>query len=202
VVTGPNLAREIAEEQPTATVIACTDHDRAVGFQRVASTSYFRPYTNHDVIGCELGGACKNVIALACGMASGLGYGINTRATLITRGLAETTRLAVALGADPLTLAGLAGLGDLVATCFSELSRNRSFGERLGRGGTVLQAVKAAHGQVAEGVKSCSSIRALAERHLLDMPITDVVHRVCHDGLDPRATVAELLGREHKHEWT
>jgi glycerol-3-phosphate dehydrogenase (NAD(P)+) len=202
VITGPNMAVEIAAEQPTATVIACTDQNRAVRLQEACSTSYFRPYTNHDVIGCEVGGACKNVIALACGMAAGLGYGINTSASLITRGLAETTRLAAALGGDQLTLAGLAGLGDLVATCSSELSRNRSFGERLGRGESVAQAQEAAQGQVAEGVKSCSSIRALAERYDLEMPITEVVHRVCHDGMDPKASVAALLGREHKHEWT
>ncbi|MEV0680386.1 NAD(P)H-dependent glycerol-3-phosphate dehydrogenase [Actinosynnema sp. NPDC050436] len=200
VVSGPNLAKEIAAEQPTATVIACTDHDRAVDLQHACSNSYFRPYTNTDVVGCELGGACKNVIALACGMAAGLGFGDNTMASIITRGLAETARLGAALGADPLTFAGLAGLGDLVATCASPLSRNRSFGERLGRGDTVAQAQEAAHGQVAEGVKSCSSIRELAARIGVDMPITDGVHGVCHDGLDPRALTAALLGRERKAE--
>lgn len=200
VVSGPNLAKEIAAGQPTATVIACTDHDRAVAFQHACSNSYFRPYTNTDVVGCELGGACKNVIALACGMAAGLGFGDNTMASIITRGLAETARLGAALGADPLTFAGLAGLGDLVATCASPLSRNRSFGERLGRGDTVAQAQEAAHGQVAEGVKSCSSIRELAARIGVDMPITDGVHRVCHEGLDPRALTAALLERERKAE--
>ncbi|WP_041319074.1 NAD(P)H-dependent glycerol-3-phosphate dehydrogenase [Saccharothrix espanaensis] len=200
VVSGPNLAKEIAAEQPTATVIACTDHDRAVDLQHACSNSYFRPYTNVDVVGCELGGACKNVIALACGMAAGLGFGDNTMASIITRGLAETARMGAALGADPLTFAGLAGLGDLVATCASPLSRNRSFGERLGRGDTVAQAQEAAHGQVAEGVKSCSSIRELAARIGVDMPITDGVHRVCHDGLDPRALTTALLGRERKAE--
>jgi len=201
VVTGPNLAREIAAEQPTASVIACTDHDRAVELQRACSNHYFRPYTNVDVVGCELGGACKNVIALACGLAVGLGYGNNTMATLITRGLAETSRLGVALGADPLTFAGLAGLGDLVATCSSPLSRNRTFGERLGRGETLAQAQQATNGQVAEGVKSCSSIRELARRHGVEMPITDAVHRVCHEGLSPRAMAAELLGRARKAEF-
>lgn len=200
VVSGPNLAREIAAEQPTATVIGCTDHDRAVELQRACSTSYFRPYTNVDVVGCELGGACKNVIALACGMAAGMGFGDNTTASLITRGLAETARLGEALGADPLTFAGLAGLGDLVATCASPLSRNRSFGERLGRGESLAQAQRAAHGQVAEGVKSCSSIRELAARHGVDMPITEGVHQVCHEGLDPRVLTAALLGRERKAE--
>ncbi|MCE6999685.1 NAD(P)-dependent glycerol-3-phosphate dehydrogenase [Saccharothrix sp. S26] len=200
VVSGPNLAKEIAAEQPTATVIACTDHDRAVRLQHACSNSYFRPYTNVDVVGCELGGACKNVIALACGMAAGLGFGDNTMASIITRGLAETARLGAALGADPLTFAGLAGLGDLVATCASPLSRNRSFGERLGRGDSLAQAQEAAHGQVAEGVKSCSSIRELAARVGVDMPITDGVHQVCHEGLDPRVLTAALLGRERKAE--
>lgn len=200
VVSGPNLAKEIAAEQPTATVIACTDHDRAVDLQHACSNSYFRPYTNVDVVGCELGGACKNVIALACGMAAGLGFGDNTMASIITRGLAETARLGAALGADPLTFAGLAGLGDLVATCASPLSRNRSFGERLGRGDTLAQAQEAAHGQVAEGVKSCSSIRELAARVGVDMPITDGVHQVCHEGLDPRVLTTALLGRERKAE--
>ncbi|MFD0205036.1 MULTISPECIES: NAD(P)H-dependent glycerol-3-phosphate dehydrogenase [Saccharothrix] len=200
VVSGPNLAKEIAAEQPTATVIACTDHDRAVELQHACSNSYFRPYTNVDVVGCELGGACKNVIALACGMAAGMGFGDNTMASIITRGLAETARLGAALGADPLTFAGLAGLGDLVATCASPLSRNRSFGERLGRGDSLARAQEAAHGQVAEGVKSCSSIRELAARVGVDMPITDGVHQVCHEGLDPRVLTAALLGRERKAE--
>lgn len=200
VVSGPNLAREIADSQPTATVIACRDHDRAVALQHACVTGYFRPYTNTDVIGCELGGACKNVIALACGMAAGLGFGDNTLATLITRGLAETARLGAALGADQMTFAGLAGLGDLVATCASPLSRNRSFGERLGRGDSIEQAQEATHGQVAEGVKSCTSIRALAARHGVEVPITEGVHRVCHEDESPRDMAAELLGRAHKPE--
>ncbi len=200
VVSGPNLAKEIALEQPTATVIACRDHDRAVALQRACTTGYFRPYTITDVVGCELGGACKNVIALSCGMADGLGFGANTLATLITRGLAETSRLGAALGADPMTFAGLAGLGDLVATCSSPLSRNRTFGARLGQGDSLAQAQAAAHGQVAEGVKSCSSIRELAQRHGVEMPITEVVHRVCHDGFDPREMAGELIGRKTKPE--
>ncbi|OLR91593.1 glycerol-3-phosphate dehydrogenase [Actinokineospora bangkokensis] len=200
VVSGPNLAKEIGAEQPTATVIACADHERAVALQRACTTGYFRPYTITDVVGCELGGACKNVIALSCGMADGLGFGANTLATLITRGLAETSRLGAALGADPLTFAGLAGLGDLVATCSSPLSRNRTFGARLGRGETMAQAQAAAAGQVAEGVKSCSSIRELALRHGVEMPITEVVHRVCHDGFDPREMAGALIGRKTKPE--
>jgi glycerol-3-phosphate dehydrogenase (NAD(P)+) len=200
VVSGPNLAMEIAEEQPTATVIACVDHEQAVEFQRASFTGYFRPYTNHDVVGCELGGACKNVIALACGVASGLGFGSNTLASLITRGLAETARLGAAFGADPMTFAGLAGLGDLVASCSSPLSRNRTFGSRLGAGDTLAEAQAAAHGQVAEGVTSCSSISELAAAVGVEMPITAVVHKVCHDGADPRDMVGELLGRERKAE--
>lgn len=200
VVSGPNLAREIAGRQPTATVIACTDHDRAVELQDASTTGYFRPYTNTDLVGCELGGACKNVIALSCGIAVGMGLGANTVATLITRGLAETTRLGAQLGAHPLTFSGLAGLGDLVATCSSPLSRNRTFGELLGRGKSLAQAQDAAHGQVAEGVKSCSSIRDLAVRHGVEMPITEVVHRICHDGGDPRDLGADLIGRKTKPE--
>ncbi|GLZ41708.1 NAD(P)H-dependent glycerol-3-phosphate dehydrogenase [Actinokineospora sp. NBRC 105648] len=200
VVSGPNLAKEIALEQPTATVIACRDHDRAVALQRACTTGYFRPYTITDVVGCELGGAGKNVIALSCGMADGLGFGANTLATLITRGLAEITRLGAALGADPMTFAGLAGLGDLVASCSSPLSRNRTFGARLGRGETMAQAQAAVGGQVAEGVKSCSPIRELALRHGVEMPITDVVHRVCHDGFDLREMAGELIGRKTRPE--
>jgi glycerol-3-phosphate dehydrogenase (NAD(P)+) len=200
VVTGPNLAREIAAEQPTLSVVACTDHDRAVAVQLACFTGYFRPYTNTDVIGCELGGACKNVIALACGMAAGLGYGDNTLAALVTRGLAEIARLGAVLGADPMTFAGLAGLGDLVATCASPLSRNRSFGYRLGLGDSIEQAQRATHGQVAEGVKSCSSVTELAARWDVEVPIADAVRRVCHDGQSPREMAAGLLGRAPKPE--
>jgi glycerol-3-phosphate dehydrogenase (NAD(P)+) len=192
VVSGPNLAYEIAHRQPTATVVACVDEATATLVQQASTTSYFRPYTNTDVVGCELGGAVKNVIALACGMAQGMGLGNNTVASLITRGLAETARLGVALGADPLTFAGLAGLGDLVATCASPLSRNRTFGERLGRGESLDQAQEALHGQVAEGVKSCHSVLELAHRMTVEVPITAAVEAVCFRSLSPR-TVAELL---------
>ncbi|EHR59970.1 NAD(P)H-dependent glycerol-3-phosphate dehydrogenase [Saccharomonospora cyanea] len=202
VVSGPNLAKEIARQQPAAAVLACADHARAVAIQEASFNSYFRPYTNTDVVGCELGGACKNVIALSCGMAAGLGFGANTMATLITRGLAETARLGSALGADPLTFAGLAGVGDLVATCSSPLSRNRTFGERIGRGETMEAARAAQGGQVAEGVSSCRSIRELADRLAVDMPITDAMYRVCHEGVDPATVGAELLGRRQKHEWS
>jgi glycerol-3-phosphate dehydrogenase (NAD(P)+) len=199
VVSGPNLAAEIAAEQPTATVVAGTDPVRAAAVQKAVVTRYFRPYTNDDVVGCELAGAVKNVIALAYGMVNAMGFGDNTKASLITRGLAETARLGVRLGADPLTFAGLAGLGDLVATCSSPLSRNRTFGEHLGRGETLEQA-QAATRQTAEGVKSCLAIRDLARRHDVEMPITEQVEQVCHEGADPRVAVAELMSRETKPE--
>lgn len=199
VVTGPNLAAEIAREQPAASVIACVDHDRAAWVQKICQTGYFRPYTNTDVVGCELGGAVKNVIALACGIASGMGFGDNTLATLITRGLAETARLGSALGADPATFAGLAGLGDLVATCNSPLSRNRTLGEYLGRG-EPLEAATAATRQTAEGVASCRSLLELARRHQVDMPITEVVERVCFGGMSPATMVRGLMTRETKPE--
>ncbi|GAA3726478.1 NAD(P)H-dependent glycerol-3-phosphate dehydrogenase [Plantactinospora mayteni] len=199
VVSGPNLAAEIADEQPAATVVACTDTDRATLVQASVSTPYLRPYTNDDVIGCELGGAVKNVIALAYGMTTAMGLGDNTRATLITRGLAETARLGVALGADPLTFAGLAGLGDLVATCSSPLSRNRTFGEHLGRGETLEQAQTATR-QTAEGVKSCLAIRDLSRAHGVEMPITEQVERVCHEGADPRTAMAVLMSRKPRPE--
>jgi glycerol-3-phosphate dehydrogenase (NAD(P)+) len=198
-LSGPNLAREIAEEQPAATVVACTDHDRAAQVQAACHTPYFRPYTNQDLVGCELGGAVKNVIALACGITEGMGFGDNTRASLITRGLAETARLGAALGAEPTTFAGLAGLGDLVATCSSPLSRNRTFGERLGRGMSV-EDVQRSTRQVAEGVKSCRSVLDLARAHGVDMPLTEAVVRVCHDGVPVTQMVKEIMSREAKPE--
>ncbi len=200
VVTGPNLASEIVDEQPAATVVACADSGRAVTLQRALSTGYFRPYTNADVIGAEVGGACKNVIALACGMAAGVGLGENTVAAIITRGLAEIMRLGIALGAKPATLAGLAGVGDLVASCTSPHSRNRSFGLRLGEGGTTASALRAAGGHIAEGVASCESVLALASSYDVEMPLTDAVHRVCHRGLSVDEAVALLLGRSTKPE--
>jgi glycerol-3-phosphate dehydrogenase (NAD(P)+) len=199
VVTGPNLAPEVAAEQPAATVVACQDAARAELVQRSVRTRYFRPYTNDDVVGCELGGAVKNVIALAYGMAIALGLGDNTRATLITRGLAETARLGVSLGADPRTFAGLAGLGDLVGTCSSPLSRNRTFGEHLGRGESLEQA-QAATKQTAEGVNSCLAIRDLARARGVEMPITEQVEQVCHEGANPRVAVSLLMSRETKPE--
>ncbi|MDT7575585.1 MAG: glycerol-3-phosphate dehydrogenase, partial [Pseudonocardiales bacterium] len=199
-LSGPNLAKEIAQGQPAATVVACTDAGAAERLQTACTTAYFRPYTNVDVVGCELGGAVKNVIALATGMAEGMGFGDNTKASLITRGLAETARLGAALGADPMTFSGLAGLGDLVATCTSPLSRNRTFGERLGRGESLAQAEEANHGQVAEGVKSCTSICELGSRHGVELPIADAVRRVCHEGLSPAEMGKELISRAPRHE--
>lgn len=204
VISGPNLASEIAQCQPAATVVASSDSGRAVALQRMLNSGYFRPYTNSDVVGTEVGGACKNVIALACGMAVGVGLGENTAAAIITRGLAEIMRLGIALGAKGATLAGLAGVGDLVATCTSPHSRNRSFGERLGRGETVAAMLQGSpdggDGHVVEGVTSCESVLALASSYDVEMPLTDAVHRVCHKGLSVDEAVALLLGRTTKPE--
>ena len=199
VVSGTNLAKEIALGQPAATLVACTDADAAGRLQDASTTRYFRPYTDHDVVGCELGGAVKNVIALGVGMAEGMGFGDNTKASLITRGLAETARLGAALGADPLTFSGLAGLGDLVATCTSPLSRNRTFGEKLGRGQTLAD-ILAQKQQTAEGVKSCRSILDLARKHDVDMPITEHVVKVVHDGMSPPDMLRSLMSRGTKAE--
>jgi glycerol-3-phosphate dehydrogenase (NAD(P)+) len=200
VISGPNLASEITAGQPAATVIACRDSGRAVAVQRMLNAGYFRPYTNADVIGTEIGGACKNVIALACGMAAGVGLGENTAAAIITRGLAEIMRLGIAVGAKGATLAGLAGVGDLVATCTSPRSRNRSFGESLGRGQTLESALQARGGHVVEGVTSCESVLALASSYDVEMPLTDAVERVCHKGLSVDQAVVALLGRSTKPE--
>jgi glycerol-3-phosphate dehydrogenase (NAD(P)+) len=200
VISGPNLASEITAGQPAATVIACSDSGRAVAVQRMLNGGYFRPYTNADVIGTEIGGACKNVIALACGMAAGVGLGENTAAAIITRGLAEIMRLGIAVGAKGATLAGLAGVGDLVATCTSPQSRNRSFGESLGRGGTLESALLESGDHVVEGVTSCESVLALASSYDVEMPLTDAVERVCHKGLSVDQAVVALLGRSTKPE--
>jgi glycerol-3-phosphate dehydrogenase (NAD(P)+) len=199
VVTGPNLAREIAERQPSASVVASSSEQTATALQQVCHTARFRAYTNTDVVGCELGGATKNVIALAVGMAVGQGFGANATASVITRGLAEITRLGVALGADPYTFAGLAGLGDLVATCSSPLSRNRTFGEELGRGRTVAE-ITASTRQVAEGVKSCASIQALAAQHGVEMPIVENVAAVIAGSLTPVGLITALMSRSAKPE--
>jgi glycerol-3-phosphate dehydrogenase (NAD(P)+) len=199
VVSGPNLAGEIAARQPAATVVACADEGAAGQLQKSCHTGYFRPYTNPDVVGCELGGTVKNVIALAVGIAAGMGLGDNTRAMLITRGLAEMARLGAALGADQHTFAGLAGAGDLVATCSSTLSRNRTFGERLGRG-TRLSEVLASTTQTAEGVKSSQSVLELARRHSVEMPITEVIAGVLQGTLDVGQAAMLLASRSAKPE--
>jgi glycerol-3-phosphate dehydrogenase (NAD(P)+) len=199
VLSGPNLAREIAERQPAASVIACTEVEVAEALQARCHTAAFRPYTNTDVVGCELAGATKNVIALAVGMAVGLGFGANATASVITRGLAETARLGQALGADPLTFSGLAGLGDLVATCSSPLSRNRTFGEKLGQGMSV-EEIMASSRQVAEGVKSCESIEALAARHDVYTPIVHAVAALIRGETTPAEMVQSLIQREAKPE--
>jgi glycerol-3-phosphate dehydrogenase (NAD(P)+) len=199
VVSGPNLAQEIAERHPAASVVACADQAVAERLQKACHSPYFRPYTNTDVIGCELGGAVKNVIGLAAGIAEGMGLGDNTKASLITRGLAETTRLGVAAGADPFTFSGLAGLGDLVATCASPLSRNHRFGSLLGRGRTVAEAQQEVR-QTTEGVKSCESVLELARRHGVEMPLVETVVAVVHEGRAPREMLAALMARSAKSE--
>jgi glycerol-3-phosphate dehydrogenase (NAD(P)+) len=199
VLSGPNLAKEIAGKRPAASVVACRAEEVARRLQESCHTWYFRPYTNTDVVGCELGGAVKNVIALAVGIADGMDLGDNAKASLITRGLAETTRLGVAMGADPLTFSGLAGMGDLVATCSSPLSRNHTFGTNLGRGMTLPQAVAATR-QTAEGVKSCQSVLDLARRHGVEMPITETVVDIVHHGKPPLTGLKELMSRSAKAE--
>lgn len=199
VVSGPNLATEIADHQPTASTVACTDEETALIIQNACTTDYFRPYRTTDVVGTEVGGSVKNVIALANGIAVGMGLGENSQASVITRGLAEMARLGVALGADPLTFQGLAGVGDLVATCQSPLSRNRTFGENLGRGSSVEQAISASR-QTCEAYKSCMPILELAHQHGIDMPITEKVVQVLYDGLSPRRLVASFMNRDTKSE--
>ncbi|MEU8502978.1 NAD(P)H-dependent glycerol-3-phosphate dehydrogenase [Streptomyces lavendulae] len=199
VLSGPNLAREIMDGQPAAATIACPDEAAAHRVQQACHTPYFRPYTSADVIGCELGGAVKNVIALAVGIASGMGLGHNAQAMLITRGLAETTRLATAMGAHPSTLAGLAGLGDLVATCSSPLSRNRTFGHHLGQGMTMAEATAATR-QTTEGVKSAQAILTLADTHNIEMPITNVISALLHEKVTLDQAAGALMQRPPKPE--
>ncbi|GAB3266949.1 NAD(P)H-dependent glycerol-3-phosphate dehydrogenase [Nocardioides dilutus] len=199
VISGPNLAKEIAQREPAASVVACADESVAKMLQDRCHSPAFRPYTSTDVLGCELGGAYKNVVGLAVGMAVGLGFGDNTTASVITRGLAETARLAMALGANPLTLMGLAGLGDLVATCSSPLSRNRSFGEKLGQGMTT-EEIYASTRQVAEGAKSCSSLRALAEQSGVDAPVAQYVDDVVAGRMTAGQMMDDILARETKSE--
>ena len=199
VISGPNLALEIARREPAASVVACEDEEVAKRLQKRCHSPAFRPYTSVDVLGCELGGAYKNVVGLAVGMAVGLGFGDNTTASVITRGLAETARLAVALGANPLTLMGLAGLGDLVATCSSPLSRNRTFGVNLGEGMTT-EEIYATTRQVAEGAKSCSSLLALARRTGVDAPIAEHVDAVVAGRMTAQEMMDAFIARDTKAE--
>ncbi|MFJ3310477.1 NAD(P)H-dependent glycerol-3-phosphate dehydrogenase [Streptomyces sp. NPDC086549] len=199
VLSGPNLAREIMARQPAAATIACPDEDAARRVQSACHTPYFRPYTSPDVIGCEMGGALKNVIALAVGIAAGMGLGDNATSLIMTRGLAESIRLATAMGAQPATLAGLSGMGDLVATCSSPLSRNRTFGTHLGHGLSVDEAAAATR-QTTEGVKSAEAILDLAHAHGVDMPITTVVTALLHGKVTLDEAVAELMQRPPKPE--
>lgn len=201
VLTGPNLASEIAVGQPAASVIAMSDDVAAEELQRLFMGPSFRVYTNDDVIGCELAGALKNVMAIASGMSDGLGFGDNTRATLLTRALAELSRLGVALGGRPETFAGLAGMGDLIATCSSDKSRNHQVGFGLARGKTLEEIVADMH-MVAEGVKTTESVLGLAERTGVDMPIAAHVGMVLDGEITPREGVLSLMTREAKAEVT
>ncbi|MEY4339175.1 MAG: NAD(P)H-dependent glycerol-3-phosphate dehydrogenase [Actinomycetota bacterium] len=199
VLTGPNLAKEILAGQPAASVVAIDDNDIAAELQRLFSRPTLRVYTNDDVVGCEVGGVVKNVIAIASGMAEGMGFGDNTRATLITRGLAEMTRLGIAMGGHAVTFAGLAGMGDLIATCSSKQSRNNMVGFELGRGRSIAD-VLADMSMVAEGVKSSPSVLDLARRHGVDMPITEQVVAVCHQGRPAAEALTALMQRSRKSE--
>jgi glycerol-3-phosphate dehydrogenase (NAD(P)+) len=200
VVSGPNLAKECAQRLPGGTVAAGPETEIVKRVQAMSHTPYFRVYTNPDVVGVELGGAVKNAIALAAGMADGMGFGDNTKAMLITRGLAEMTRLGVAHGGNPMTFAGLAGMGDLVATCMSTKSRNRGVGEQLGKG-RALDDIIAEMNMVAEGVKSSKAIFAIAQEHGVDMPIVEHVVKVVHEGMAPTDMVRALMARDPKPEF-
>lgn len=199
VVSGPNLAREIANREPAASVVACVDQGVAERLQKLCHTPSFRPYSMTDVIGCELAGTAKNIIGLAVGVCVGLGFGDNTKASVITRGLAETARLGVAIGADPVTFMGLAGMGDLVATCSSPLSRNRTFGEKLGSGMTVEEIMGQTR-QIAEGVKSCQSVSELAKLNGVEMPLVEHVAALVAGDLTPTELVQQLIARQPKPE--
>jgi glycerol-3-phosphate dehydrogenase (NAD(P)+) len=199
VLTGPNLAKEILAGQPAASVVAIGDEVIALELQRIFATMRLRVYTNPDLVGCEVAGVVKNVIAIASGMAEGMGFGDNTRATLITRGLAEMSRLGVALGGHASTFAGLAGMGDLIATCSSRQSRNNNVGLELGKGRPIADILGETK-MVAEGVKSSPSVVALARDHGVEMPICDQVMAVCHHGTTAAQALAALMSRESKSE--
>jgi glycerol-3-phosphate dehydrogenase (NAD(P)+) len=198
-LSGPSHAEEVARRVPTAVVIACEDHGVAVQLQQVFNGTEFRIYTSDDVTGVELGGALKNVIALAAGVSDGIGFGDNTKAALITRGLAEITRLGSAMGANPATFAGLSGIGDLIVTCASNLSRNRAVGERLGKGETIKDILGGME-QVAEGVSTCKLALDVARKLGIDVPITEQINAVIHEGRDPKQAVIALMSRDPKVE--
>jgi glycerol-3-phosphate dehydrogenase (NAD(P)+) len=199
VVSGPNLAKEVMARMPSASVVACADEEVASTLQGLFMAPFFRVYTNPDVVGCELSGAMKNVIAISAGIADGMGFGDNSRASLITRGLAEVARLGVKLGGNPLTFAGLAGMGDLVATCISRLSRNRRVGEELGRG-RRLDDILGESRMVPEGVKTSRAVLALGQREATELPITEHVVKVLYEGVSPRDMVLSLMLRSAKAE--
>jgi glycerol-3-phosphate dehydrogenase (NAD(P)+) len=198
-LSGPSHAEEVARGIPTAVAVACSDPARAGRLQHLFSNATFRVYTTDDVTGVELGGGLKNVIAIAAGISDGIGFGDNAKAALMTRGLAEMTRLGTALGAHPSTFSGLSGIGDLIVTCTSHLSRNRNVGERLGRGESLAHILDGM-AQVAEGVWNCTTARELARDAGIDVPITDEVHAVVHEGKDPRTAVQDLLARDPRPE--
>jgi len=198
-LSGPSFAKEVAKRMPTAVSVAATDTDLAEQVQQIFSTEVFRVYTNSDVIGVELGGALKNVIALAAGVSDGLGYGYNTRAALITRGLAEMTRIGVAMGAEPLTFAGLAGMGDLVLTCTGDLSRNRSVGFELGRGRNLDEILNEMN-MIAEGVKTTLSAYQLSCKLGVEAPLIEQMHEILYNNKEARQAVDDLMGRELKPE--
>lgn len=198
-LSGPSIASEVARGIPTAVVAACRDMEKAAAIQSLFTNSAFRVYTSDDVTGVELGGALKNVIAIAAGVCDGIGFGDNSKAALITRGLAEMARLGFALGAHPSTFAGLSGMGDLVVTCASRHSRNRMVGERLGRGEPIDAILKSME-QVAEGTWTCAAARELAQAHKVEVPITEEVYAIIHEGKSPREAVESLMTREVKAE--
>lgn len=198
-LAGPSFAREVYRRNPTAVTIGCRDRVHAERLQKVFYREFFRVYVSDDITGIELCGALKNVIAIAAGASDGLGFGHNARAALITRGLAEMTRLGVSMGADPRTFAGLPGMGDLVLTCTGDLSRNRTVGLKIGQGMT-LEEIVGGMDMVAEGVKTSIAAYHLARKMNVDMPITEQIYRTLHEGKDPRVAVRELMTRELKAE--
>lgn len=200
VLSGPNLAGEIAAGQPAASVVACADARECLRLQEVFSRPLFRVYTHDDIVGCEVGGVVKNVIAIAAGMAHGMGFGDNSRATLITRGLAEMTRLGAKLGANPGTFSGLAGMGDVIATCSSMQSRNTTVGIRLGKGETIAEVNASMNHMVAEGVKSAGAVVALARKMSVEMPICEAVAEVCEGRLSAAEGMMRLMTRSRKSE--